>query len=156
RRSGSLSPRPRRLRTPRQRAPGRTRAQPASQKSSSRAFPFSPRRTSPASQVVPPARRDSLSPRLAPIRVMPSSASPPAPFSPLPREWFEGAFAEPTPAQAGAWSAIASGQHALVIAPTGSGKTLAAFLWAIDRLAAEPPPNPKERLRVLYVSPLKA
>jgi hypothetical protein len=41
-------------------------------------------------------------------------------------------------------------------APTGSGKTLAAFLWAIGRLAAAPPVDPKERLRVLYVSPLKA
>ena len=43
------------------------------------------------------------------------------------------------------------------MAPTGSGKTLAAFLWAIDRLAALPPPeDPKQRCRVLYVSPLKA
>jgi ATP-dependent Lhr-like helicase len=82
--------------------------------------------------------------------------TPLAPFSPITREWFEGAFVEPTPAQSGAWSAIASGRHALVIAPTGSGKTLAAFLWAIDRLASEPPPTPKDRLRVLYVSPLKA
>ena len=45
----------------------------------------------------------------------------------------------------------------LVVAPTGSGKTLAAFLWAIDRLAATPPPaDRKRRCRVLYVSPLKA
>src|SRR5205814_216866 len=57
-------------------------------------------------------------------------------FSPLAREWFESAFAEPTPAQVGAWDAVSSGQDALVVAPTGSGKTLAAFLWAIDRLAA--------------------
>ncbi len=48
-------------------------------------------------------------------------------------------------------------RHVLVIAPTGSGKTLAAFLWAIDRLAATPPPaDKKRRCRVLYVSPLKA
>ncbi|WP_415856951.1 DEAD/DEAH box helicase, partial [Sinomonas sp. G460-2] len=46
------------------------------------------------------------------------------------REWFRGAFREPTPAQAGAWEAISSGRHALVVAPTGSGKTLAAFLWS--------------------------
>src|SRR5690554_2918685 len=58
-------------------------------------------------------------------------------FSPATREWFEGAFAEPTPVQDGAWRAIAGGGHALVVAPTGSGKTLAAFLWAIDRLSAE-------------------
>ena len=31
----------------------------------------------------------------------------------------------------------AKGEDTLVIAPTGSGKTLAAFLWAIDRLAAD-------------------
>ncbi len=55
-------------------------------------------------------------------------------FSPATREWFTGAFPEPTPAQLGAWDAISSGGHALVVAPTGSGKTLAAFLWAIDRL----------------------
>ena len=78
-------------------------------------------------------------------------------FSPATREWFAGAFPAPTTAQAGAWSAIASGAHALVVAPTGSGKTLAAFLWSIDRLASEPPPTePNRRTRVLYISPLKA
>ncbi|MCA1726128.1 MAG: DEAD/DEAH box helicase [Actinobacteria bacterium] len=77
-------------------------------------------------------------------------------FSEITRAWFEAAFAEPTPAQSGAWDAIASGEHALVVAPTGSGKTLAAFLWALDRLASSPPPEPARRLRVLYVSPLKA
>ncbi|MBM7810754.1 ATP-dependent helicase [Saccharothrix algeriensis] len=78
-------------------------------------------------------------------------------FSPATRQWFAGAFAAPTAAQAGAWAAAAAGEHALVIAPTGSGKTLAAFLWALDRLASTPPPeDPKRRCRVLYVSPLKA
>ncbi|HVL85646.1 MAG TPA: DEAD/DEAH box helicase, partial [Pseudonocardia sp.] len=78
-------------------------------------------------------------------------------FSPATREWFRGAFAAPTPAQEGAWSAAQAGRHALVVAPTGSGKTLAAFLWALDRLAAGPPPeDPRHRCRVLYVSPLKA
>jgi ATP-dependent Lhr-like helicase len=57
-------------------------------------------------------------------------------FSRPTRDWFLGAFSEPTPAQAGAWNAISSGSHALVVAPTGSGKTLAAFLWALDRLLA--------------------
>ncbi|MGX7679916.1 DNA glycosylase AlkZ-like family protein [Jatrophihabitans sp. DSM 45814] len=79
------------------------------------------------------------------------------PFSPATRAWFEGAFETPTDAQLGAWEAIARGDHTLVVAPTGSGKTLAAFLSAIDRLAALPPPeNPKQRCRVLYISPLKA
>ena len=78
-------------------------------------------------------------------------------FSPATRAWFDGAFAEPTQAQAGAWRAIGKGEDTLVVAPTGSGKTLAAFLWAIDKLAALPPPaDPKLRCRVLYVSPLKA
>ncbi|WP_263251817.1 ATP-dependent helicase [Saccharopolyspora rosea] len=78
-------------------------------------------------------------------------------FSHATRDWFRGAFAAPTEAQRGAWEAIAAGEHALVVAPTGSGKTLAAFLSALDRLSAEgPPAEPKERCRVLYVSPLKA
>ncbi|GAA5159995.1 MULTISPECIES: ATP-dependent helicase [Amycolatopsis] len=78
-------------------------------------------------------------------------------FSPATRDWFAGAFAAPTEAQAGAWEAAQAGEHALVVAPTGSGKTLAAFLWALDRLAVGPPPEtPAKRCRVLYVSPLKA
>ena len=62
-------------------------------------------------------------------------------FSPATREWFAGAFAAPTAAQAGAWDAISSGKHALVVAPTGSGKTLSAFLWSLDRLATTPRPD---------------
>jgi ATP-dependent helicase Lhr and Lhr-like helicase len=78
-------------------------------------------------------------------------------FAPATRAWFDSAFAAPTPAQSGAWQAVRAGRHALVVAPTGSGKTLAAFLWSIDRLTSEPPPNdPLRRCRVLYVSPLKA
>ncbi|GAA0355549.1 ATP-dependent helicase [Microbispora corallina] len=96
-------------------------------------------------------------------------------FSPVTREWFAGAFAAPTAAQEGAWSAIARRENTLVVAPTGSGKTLAAFLWAIDRLAVEhaaaaavPDDEvdrprrrrgekaPERLCRVVYVSPLKA
>lgn len=98
-------------------------------------------------------------------------------FSRPTREWFLGAFSAPTPAQNGAWNAISSGAHALVVAPTGSGKTLAAFLWALDRLLVSAPPAPEElpglpgldaaatkgrrkapkrKTRVLYISPLKA
>ncbi|HEX5643067.1 MAG TPA: DEAD/DEAH box helicase, partial [Thermoleophilia bacterium] len=81
-----------------------------------------------------------------------------APFTAQVREWFARAFAEPTPAQVQAWPAISAGAHTLVSAPTGSGKTLAAFLWALDRCVAEPPPaDPRERtLRLVYISPLKA
>jgi len=78
-------------------------------------------------------------------------------FSDATRAWFAAAFAEPTQAQAQAWTAIGRGENTLVIAPTGSGKTLAAFLWAIDKLATEPvPADPRQRCRVLYISPLKA
>ena len=73
------------------------------------------------------------------------------------REWFTATFPEPTAAQAAAWQAITARRNALVVAPTGSGKTLSAFLWALDRLVSEPPPDdPVRRCRVLYVSPLKA
>ena len=78
-------------------------------------------------------------------------------FSAATRSWFEASFPAPTAAQAGAWEAVSTGRDALVVAPTGSGKTLAAFLWSLDRLAAEPLPDDRlRRCRVLYVSPLKA
>ncbi|MGZ8737827.1 MAG: ATP-dependent helicase [Nocardioides sp.] len=79
-------------------------------------------------------------------------------FSAPTRTWFQAAFAEPTPAQVGAWQAVSAGRNALVVAPTGSGKTLSAFLWSLDRIARQgTAPRPKlQRCRVLYVSPLKA
>ncbi|AXE38809.1 ATP-dependent RNA helicase SrmB [Acidipropionibacterium virtanenii] len=69
--------------------------------------------------------------------------------------WFRDVFAAPTPVQSATWSAVATGGHALVIAPTGSGKTLAAFLWALDRLT-DPARKPSNGVGVLYISPLKA
>ncbi|MCA1689498.1 MAG: DEAD/DEAH box helicase, partial [Actinobacteria bacterium] len=79
-------------------------------------------------------------------------------FTPLVRDWFEGAFEAPTPAQAEAWPAIATGENVLICAPTGSGKTLAAFLWALDRLIADRAAEPEapHRTRLVYVSPMKA
>src|ERR687898_771548 len=77
-------------------------------------------------------------------------------FTPAVRDWFAGAFESPTPAQEQAWPAIATGDHVLISAPTGSGKTLAAFLWGLDRLAADPLPEGEKRTRLVYVSPLKA
>jgi len=77
-------------------------------------------------------------------------------FTPRVRDWFLDAFEGPTAAQAQAWPAIATGGHVLISAPTGSGKTLAAFLWALDRLAADPVPQDDRHTRLLYVSPLKA
>ena len=81
-------------------------------------------------------------------------SDPLAPFHPLVRTWFERRFGTPTEVQARAWPAIARGEHLLATAPTGSGKTLAAFLWALDRLLSGAWEG--ERVRVLYVSPLKA
>ncbi len=78
-------------------------------------------------------------------------------FGEATRAWFQAAFAEPTPAQLGAWATVSAGRNALVVAPTGSGKTLSAFLWSLDRLATSPVPEERrQRCRVLYVSPLKA
>jgi len=77
-------------------------------------------------------------------------------FHPAVGEWFRAALGEPTRAQVLAWPHIAKGDTTLLLAPTGSGKTLAAFLSAIDRLAQAPEPEDRKRLRVLYVSPLKA
>ncbi|HVA60261.1 MAG TPA: DEAD/DEAH box helicase [Mycobacteriales bacterium] len=78
-------------------------------------------------------------------------------FSPATRAWFDASFAAPTPAQVGAWAALADDEDVLVVAPTGSGKTLAAFLDALDRITTSPPPkDSRHRCRVLYVSPLKA
>ncbi len=99
---------------------------------------------------------------MSPVPVAPAAPPPAADdvlsrFSPATRAWFTAAFDAPTPAQIGAWDAVSSGRHALVVAPTGSGKTLAAFLWALDRVASDPvPEDPRARCRVLYVSPLKA
>jgi ATP-dependent Lhr-like helicase len=80
-------------------------------------------------------------------------------FSPATASWFRETFGAATPAQSGAWRAIADADDTLVIAPTGSGKTLAAFLWEIDRLAARDPSDPApvaSGTSVLYISPLKA
>src|SRR2546421_11653895 len=77
-------------------------------------------------------------------------------FSAPVRAWFESSFAAPTDAQSQGWPSIADGDHTLILAPTGSGKTLAAFLWGLDRLMAEEPPDKQRRTRLLYVSPLRA
>jgi ATP-dependent Lhr-like helicase len=81
-------------------------------------------------------------------------SDPMAPFSAPVRRWFEASFEGPTPAQAGGWEAISSGEHALICAPTGSGKTLASFLWGIDKLARSD--SLGTGVKLVYISPLKA
>ncbi len=97
-------------------------------------------------------------------------------FRPAVAGWFQEVFARPTLVQEQAWSAIAAGEHALVVAPTGSGKTLAAFLWALNDLseragqtalqlpgasgsagdAGTSGADSAAGVKVLYISPLKA
>ena len=84
-----------------------------------------------------------------------AAVAPQSGFGSATRRWFEQAFGQPTPAQAGAWPAIARGEHVLVCAPTGSGKTLAAFLAGLDRLLGEER-RPGSGPALLYLSPLKA
>src|SRR2546423_8162797 len=78
-------------------------------------------------------------------------------FHPVIETWFQRRFAGPTPAQSGAWPAIAGGKDTLIAAPAGSGKTLAAFRACLDRLIQGALAGTLEdRTYVLYVSPLKA
>jgi ATP-dependent Lhr-like helicase len=72
------------------------------------------------------------------------------------RQWFRASFTRPTRPQRLGWPVIARGESTLILAPTGSGKTLTAFLWSLNRLMFEPAPEPAQRCRVLYISPLKA
>jgi ATP-dependent helicase Lhr and Lhr-like helicase len=77
-------------------------------------------------------------------------------FHPAVAEWFSAVFPEPTAPQKRGWPPIARGESTLILAPTGSGKTLTAFLWSLNRMMFEPPPESAARCRVLYISPLKA
>ncbi|HUX22207.1 MAG TPA: DEAD/DEAH box helicase, partial [Spirochaetia bacterium] len=75
-------------------------------------------------------------------------------FHPLLAQWFSGRYSSPTEAQKGAWPVIAAGRHLLLSAPTGTGKTYSAFLYAINQLLTGA--WEAGRVRVLYISPLKA
>ena len=56
---------------------------------------------------------------------------------PAVRDWFAGAYGEPTLGQRHAWNTIFYRQNLLLSSPTGSGKTLAAFLPILSDLLAE-------------------
>ena len=86
-----------------------------------------------------------------------AAKSPLASFHPIVGEWFAERFGAPSAPQRMGWPAIASGAHALILAPTGTGKTLAAFMWELNQLIVRglegPLPN---AVQILYISPLKA
>jgi ATP-dependent Lhr-like helicase len=77
-------------------------------------------------------------------------------FHPAVAAWVREQFDAPTEVQLRGWEAIGRGGNVLLGAPTGSGKTLAAFLSGIDQLFREPEPAADARLRLLYLSPLRA
>ena len=78
-------------------------------------------------------------------------------FHPTVRRWFTETLGTPSPPQQQGWPAIASGEHALILAPTGTGKTLAAFLWELNALITEGLERPlANAIHLLYISPLKA
>src|SRR5450432_183762 len=86
-----------------------------------------------------------------------AASGPLASFHPIVRAWFAERFGAPSEPQRLGWPAIASGEHALILAPTGTGKTLAAFMWELNQLIVRglesPLPN---AVQILYISPLKA
>ena len=85
------------------------------------------------------------------------SVDPLAGFHPIVREWFAESVGDPSPPQTQGWPVIASGEHALILAPTGTGKTFAAFLWELNALIVQGIDAPLANgVHLLYVSPLKA
>lgn len=68
--------------------------------------------------------------------------------------WLPSKCRRLTPIQKRAIRHTFAGKNSLILAPTGSGKTLAAFLSVLNRLAEEGEPG--NRVRAVYVSPLKA
>ena len=67
-------------------------------------------------------------------------------FHPITAKWFRAVFDAPTAPQLEGWPAIARGESTLILAPTGTGKTLTAFLWCLDKLMLQTPPNARARL----------
>ena len=90
-------------------------------------------------------------------RALSPAADPLSAFHPIVREWFVETLGAPSPPQVQGWPVIASGEHALILAPTGTGKTLAAFLWELNALIVDGLAAPLTNgVHLLYISPLKA
>ena len=68
-------------------------------------------------------------------------------------EWFRSRGWKPFPFQREAWEARLKGESGLIHVPTGAGKTYAAFLGALMHAAQD---QTSKRLRILYLTPLKA
>lgn len=68
-------------------------------------------------------------------------------------DWFREHVGTPSKLQQQAWQAIRAGHSLLLAANTGSGKTLAALLPLLDAMLQD---DTQPRLRVIYISPLRA
>lgn len=78
------------------------------------------------------------------------------PLSPPLQSFFEKRRWKPFPFQEDAWAAYHRGESGLIHAPTGLGKTLAAFLGPLSAELETPSDGKAERLRVLWITPLRA
>ncbi|WP_382326876.1 DEAD/DEAH box helicase [Hydrogenophaga sp. UC242_50] len=71
--------------------------------------------------------------------------------------WFAAQGWSPAPFQRQVWRHWQRGESGLLVTPTGSGKTLAALGGALlDGLREAAPASPTSRLRLLWVTPLRA
>ena len=71
--------------------------------------------------------------------------------------WFAAQGWKPAPFQRQVWRHWQRGESGLLVTPTGSGKTLAALGGALlDGLREKAPPASPSRLRLLWVTPLRA
>ena len=70
--------------------------------------------------------------------------------------WFASRGWTPQPFQTEVWESMAKGEDGLLQAPTGSGKTYAAMGHVLSAAKASDTPRGKERLRLLWIAPLRA
>lgn len=71
--------------------------------------------------------------------------------------WFAARGWVPFTFQRTMWAAMARGDSGLLHASTGTGKTLAAWFGALRHALLQPvPPGPRDPLRVLWITPMRA